>query len=478
MVQKTQDSGFSLIEEEKKRMLEAAKQKASRKEDKKKPKFQRKEQEKLDLSGVYDFFTMREKADELGRSIENSKLAQKAASVDFSKQIPKRPRYADADPQGTKLVEKELKPRRLDKIEDSPEKELVKANAVAQVEQQSIEELKDPVQQPIQKDRVKKNRPSPKSEFMEALTFFAPSIIGGLGGALFEGTEGAIAGAEAGTSLGESFRDYQLKKYETEKGKAKKDYTSFVDINKGTPVVKHEDGSFTDLSGNAVLPNSITQAVNFRQTRSIQQRKEETNSRNERFKKKLGFDMAKVSQLSDTQQQALSNSLEVLKTIDRMDELKQNVDTGVVSNALNSLLEVVDMAPAGYTELKATSNDSLAKYVKSISGAQVSEMEARRLGQIIPTTKDNDETFIRKLQTFRSIVNANKNSFVEAIKRGQPLRKIRGLEEAASGLNIRLMTDDEIRQDQSRSLIEQYKNEKDPRKRLELGRKIKAMRNR
>lgn len=366
----------------------------------------------------------------------------------------------------------------LSKEKDSPKKDLVKAQAVAQVEKQSIEELKNPAQQPVQRNKIKQNRPSPKSEFQEAMNFFLPTIIGGLGGALFEGTEGAIAGAEAGTSLGESFRDYKMKKYEMEKGKAKKDYTSFVDIKKGTPVVKHEDGSFTDLQGLPVLPNNITQAVNFRQTRSIEQRQDENNSRNDRFNKKLGFDMAKVSQLSDTQQQALSNSLEVLKTIDRMDELKQNVDTGIISNALNSLLEVVDMAPKGYTELKATSNDSLAKYVKSISGAQVSEMEAKRLGQIIPTTKDNDETFVRKLQTFRQIVNANKDSFVAAIKSGQPLRKIRGLEEAASGLNIRLLSDQEIMDQERGSLIQQYRNEKDPRKRLELGRRIKAMRNR
>ena len=374
---------------------------------------------------------------------EESKLAKPILDYNMKQEIEAAPKVAS-----TGKVEMKSKKEReedlineiasggLSKEKDSPKKDLVKAQAVAQVEKQSIEELKDPVQQPVQRNKIKQNRPSPKSEFQEAMTFFLPTIIGGLGGALFEGTEGAIAGAEAGTSLGESFRDYKMKKYEMEKGKAKKDYTSFVDIKKGTPVVKHEDGSFTDLQGLPVLPNNITQSVNFRQTRSIEQRQDENNSRDARFDKKFGLDVAKISQLSDAQQQTLASADEVLSSIDRMDELKKNVDTGLVSNAIGSILEIADMAPEGFTELKSTSNDSLAKYVKSISGAQVSEMEAKRLGTIIPTTKDNDETFVRKLAMFKQIVESNKQSFVEAVQKGQPLRKIRGLDEAIKQFQV------------------------------------------
>ena len=374
---------------------------------------------------------------------EESKLAKPILDYNMKQEIEAAPKVAS-----TGKVEMKSKKEReedlineiasggLSKEKDSPKKDLVKAQAVAQVEKQSIEELKDPVQQPVQRNKIKQNRPSPKSEFQEAMTFFLPTIIGGLGGALFEGTEGAIAGAEAGTSLGESFRDYKMKKYEMEKGKAKKDYTSFVDIKKGTPVVKHEDGSFTDLQGLPVLPNNITQSVNFRQTRSIEQRQDENNSRDARFDKKFGLDVAKISQLSDAQQQTLASADEVLSSIDRMDELKKNVDTGLVSNAIGSILEIADMAPEGFTELKSTSNDSLAKYVKSISGAQVSEMEAKRLGTIIPTTKDNDETFVRKLAMFKQIVESNKQSFAEAVQKGQPLRKIRGLDEAVKQFQV------------------------------------------
>ena len=88
------------------------------------------------------------------------------------------------------------------------------------------------------------------------------------------------------------------------------------------------------------------------------------------------------------------------------------------------------MQPEGYTELKSETSDSLAKYVQSISGAQVSEQEARRLGRIIPSTKDADKTFDAKLKVFERIIKQNKENLEKAIQSGQPLKKLNGLESA------------------------------------------------
>ena len=112
-----------------------------------------------------------------------------------------------------------------------------------------------------------------KDSFMEALTFFLPQIGGGLVGAAFAGTEGAIAGAEEGGKAGAAFRDFKLKKAEfnqTERqiqAKANKaergqvDITpDFVDKN-GQPVFsKVIDGQpkFIDQDGNIVDAKTLT----------------------------------------------------------------------------------------------------------------------------------------------------------------------------------------------------------------------------
>ena len=67
----------------------------------------------------------------------------------------------------------------------------------------------------IAKDETVADQPgSVSSQFTDALTFFLPQIIGGLGGALVEGTQGALMGAQAGAQAGQAYRAHQLQQEE------------------------------------------------------------------------------------------------------------------------------------------------------------------------------------------------------------------------------------------------------------------------
>jgi len=92
------------------------------------------------------------------------------------------------------------------------------------------------------KKKAKVEQPSVLGQFKEALTFFAPTIIGGIGGALIEGTEGAVAGAEQGTSLGESFRDFKMKEKELALKQGKLEPSSF-EKQKEDRIKAHQDAS-------------------------------------------------------------------------------------------------------------------------------------------------------------------------------------------------------------------------------------------
>lgn len=80
--------------------------------------------------------------------------------------------------------------------------------------------------QSIQRSRKAKasgQEPGLKDSFMDAVTFFLPTAIGALGGALFEGTEGAVAGATEATKLSSAFRQHQLKREEIDQKRKEKE---------------------------------------------------------------------------------------------------------------------------------------------------------------------------------------------------------------------------------------------------------------
>lgn len=311
-------------------------------------------------------------------------------------------------------------------------------NQVEPVDETSIAQAKKVASEiPVEEER------GVSDQFKEAMSFFAPALLGGVIGGIFEGGAGAQAGIETGHSLGQAFRKHQdvqedrkLRRDIATVKAGKKDIGTFVDSKTGNPIY-YDKGSnkFKSIDGAIVPQNRAVHATTYRQTRSIGQRQAEEQAKQSRFEDRFQLDKQKLAQLSNEQVNQLKDFEHVLDSIDTMASLKGKVDTGIIANAAGSMLELFDAQPKNFTELKSASNDSLAKYVKSISGAQVSELEAERLGQIIPTTADNDETFKKKLKMFKKIVESNKGALQRAIKAGQPLKKLIGLDEAIKDLS-------------------------------------------
>lgn len=301
----------------------------------------------------------------------------------------------------------------------------------------SPEADKAEVKQEFKNRREGNKGTGPASQFADALTFFLPQMIGGLLGGAIGGTDGLVEGVDRSGVARDAFlkNDRENRKLDIAEGKSssagnKPDFKTFVDKD-GKPIVKRGN-AFEDLSGNILNPSDVRQATTFRQTRSLEQRASETGDRQDRFDRKFTLDKAKAAGLSGKQIEQRSSMTNVLSSINRITFLKKGVDTGVFANGWGNLTEYFDAQPEGFTELKSETNDSLAKYVKALSGAQVSEQEAIRLGAIMPKTTDNDDTFKRKLRVFRTIMESNQAAFDDAIMTGQPLRaeSIKGLIEA------------------------------------------------
>lgn len=116
------------------------------------------------------------------------------------------------------------------------------------------------------------------------------------------------------------------------------------------------------------------------------------------------------ARLSDKQIQTISEYDKSLSTLKSILNEKDQHDTGPVAGRWHTMASWIGMNDADKAAFKADVGDSLAQYIKSISGAAVSEKERRDLIANLPTMNDNDEQFKAKakmvqdrLEGFRDI---------------------------------------------------------------------------
>ena len=80
------------------------------------------------------------------------------------------------------------------------------------------------------------------------------------------------------------------------------------------------------------------------------------------------------------------------------------INTGPIENIMGWMAGKVGTQSPEWTTFKATAGTQLAEYIKSISGATVSEPERASLLQNVPTPADDDEEFLAKLQAVNDIL--------------------------------------------------------------------------
>ena len=247
------------------------------------------------------------------------------------------------------------------------------------------------------------------SQFTEALTFFLPQIIGGLAGAAIEGTDGAVAGVEQAGKMRDAFLSHKDKQLDRE-------------ARTGTSETERRRLDIAEAN------------LGLRKEKQTLDLSAET-----RRGKKLELDFDRfdltakqAGQLSGKQVDQLKDMNNVELSIDRIEELRKETNTGPLAGRVQSLAQWADAAPESFNKMKSQTASTLSNYVKSISGAQVAEPEAIRLQAVIPSINDAPEVFKDKLEEFKRIVQMNKKAFAQAIATGQPLKigAIKGLLEA------------------------------------------------
>jgi hypothetical protein len=133
----------------------------------------------------------------------------------------------------------------------------------------------------------------------------------------------------------------------------------------------------------------------------------------------------------------LLGQLEELKT-------KGKIDTGPIANAIDWLRSKAGVGDPKRVEFKAMIGTQIAEYIKSISGATVSEPERASLLENVPTAGDNDEAFMAKLATVKSLIDTKLKTKREAFAATGRQTAIFDDAPAAPAKKPSEMTDEEI----------------------------------
>jgi NACalpha-BTF3-like transcription factor len=121
-----------------------------------------------------------------------------------------------------------------------------------------------------------------------------------------------------------------------------------------------------------------------------------------------------VNDQQDRLNKALPNLLPKIAEVDqlgdqlsRIELLKGRVNTGPITSRFGTIADSIDsLADADRIKLKSQTGNALSTYIKSLSGATVTEPEVERLKLTIPTDRDGDVAFKAKLKEFNVIVDS------------------------------------------------------------------------
>jgi hypothetical protein len=274
--------------------------------------------------------------------------------------------------------------------------------------------------------KQKGEEPSTKDSFMEAISFFLPTAIGAVGGALLGGTDAAIAGATEAERLSGAFRQHQLKKEELgikkqkiqRAGAGKAQQSSFVD-KQGNPITfDPATNEFKTLSGRKAQQGDFVDPVSARQAERMILA--EKNFTLKEVKQKHGID--KDKQLSEKQLTKFSEFDNSDSQLSEMESFIGKVTTGPLSGRVQSGLIGLGKDAPEVVQLRTMSEAFVATFAKATQGGVLSESDITYAKKIVPTINDTPSTFKAKVAAMKRMVKLQRDTYANSIKRGQPLK--------------------------------------------------------
>jgi len=241
-----------------------------------------------------------------------------------------------------------------------------------------------------------RKKPSMKDQMVSALLLMTPQLLGtAVGAAMGEdvaGYEGAIAGQKVGEGIIDRERKRAIEEQKMQEN-AEEEMTQAQKVRAWSNIGQY---------------GMSKERLEFDKSRNVQLRGE--NLRSHLFKEK------KYETPTGQQVEGLTAIDNTLDMANRMAELMDKVDTGVIDNFWQGALEYIDAAPEEYTQLKTNVISTLAAVTVATTGAQATDAERKWLAASVPSMEDNDETFEIKVKELQRKCKMLKDRNLSTIK--------------------------------------------------------------
>lgn len=205
-------------------------------------------------------------------------------------------------------------------------------------------------------------------------------------------------------------------------------YKNFLKQNfkKDLPGMSEEEIDALSPQRSAELVKMITDKKRAEQDSSIdwarlaqQDRlaKDTIEARKELQTEKIEDKNKEKAKLSDKQTSDLANLDQALDQMGIIAIEKSDIDTGPLASARNSFAQTFGIDNSEVSTFRARVGSQLADYIKSISGAAVSDNERAFLLKNMPVLSDKDDTFIAKLNMVKDRLRRNRDIYVSNLNR-------------------------------------------------------------
>ena len=143
--------------------------------------------------------------------------------------------------------------------------------------------------------------------------------------------------------------------------------------------------------------------------------------REKRLRDQFEFGKEVKGRLSDKEVKDISELDDGSRILEEIDNLLENTEIedylGPYASKIQNMINYIPTAELdeNFVKMQQLVGIQLADYIKSISGAQVSEQEAQRLFKNIPNVTDKPKAFKTKLDQFKKELKDAKNNYLENI---------------------------------------------------------------
>lgn len=133
------------------------------------------------------------------------------------------------------------------------------------------------------------------------------------------------------------------------------------------------------------------------------------------------FSQAQKNELSDKQLKDITSQDNAINFINDIRSFKEQnkIDVGQLADKRNLAAQAVNMDDPKVSTFRAMVGQQLAEYVKSISGAAVSDQERAILAKLIPKMDDSNETFNAKLDQLQGKLSKFKDRELDLVSKAQ-----------------------------------------------------------